>query len=247
LLPDEHFPAARVSSRNHFEVKIMSRLYKSIILVIVAFLGVSACDDTGTRGIDSKEVKEEIRNRTIKYITQPQIIDATFKRGQLIADTLQQALIRQMQKAVAENTLVEAAKYCNLQALPPYARLQEEHTATIKRIRLKGQIEGLSLNEMEKQLLDAYQYNQENKLPLENNVQKSGTEQMLFTSPILVNNTVCLKCHGKVEEQLTTQDYQSLQATYKMEGLVDYSVNQPIAIWSILFEKKALIKSLQAE
>jgi hypothetical protein len=152
-----------------------------------------------------------------------------------------------MQKAVAENTLVEAAKDCNIQALPPYSRLQEKHTATIKRIRLKGQTEGLSLNEMEKQLLDAYQYNQENKLPLENNVQKSGTEQMLFTSPILVNNTVCLKCHGKVGEQLTTQDYQSLQATYKMEGLVDYSLNQPIAIWSMLFQKKALIKSLQSE
>jgi hypothetical protein len=225
----------------------MSRLYKSIILVIVALLGVSACDDTGTRGIDSKEVKEEIRNRTIKYITQPQIIDATFKKGQLIADTLQQALIRQMQKAVAENKLLEAAKYCNLQALPAYTQLQEKHTAIVKRVRLKGQTEGLSLNEMEKQLLDAYQYNQENKLPLENNVQKSGTEQMLFTSPILVNNTVCLKCHGKVGEQLTTQDYQSLQATYKMEGLVDYSLSEPIAIWSMLFEKKALIKSLQAE
>jgi hypothetical protein len=112
---------------------------------------------------------------------------------------------------------------------------------------LKGQKDGLQLNAMEKQLLDAYQYNQENKLPLENNVQKSGTEQMLFTSPILLNNTVCLKCHGKVGSDLTEQDYQNLQATYNMDGLVNYSLNQPMAIWSILFQRKALVKSIQAE
>jgi hypothetical protein len=225
----------------------MSRLYKTTIALFVTILYMSACDDTGNRGIDSQEVKQEIRNREIKYITQPQIIDATSKRGPLIADTLQQALIRQMQQAIAGNTLVEAAKYCNLQQLAPYDKLQKVYTVTIKRVRLRGQPLGQPLNEMEKQVLEAYQYNQENKLPLENNVQKSGAEQLLFTSPILVNNTVCLKCHGKVGNDLTEQDYQSLQAAYKMDGLTNYSLNEPMAIWSILFQRKALIKSIQAE
>lgn len=225
----------------------MTYIYKSFVFATIILLIISACGDTGERGIDSQEVKQEIQNREIKYITQPQIIDAASKRGQLIADTLQQALIRQMQKAVAENSLLEAAKYCNLQQLAAYNQLQEKHTAIIKRVRLKGQKEGIQLNEMEKQLLDAYQYNQENKLPLENNVQKSGTEQVLFTSPILLNNAVCLKCHGKVGTELSEKDYQTLQATYNMDSLINYPLNQPIAIWSILFQRKALIKRIQAE
>jgi hypothetical protein len=229
------------------ELTYMKSWYKRGIFVFVALLFLSACDDTGNRGIDSKEVKEELRNREIKYITQPQIIDASFTRGKQITDTLQQALIRQMQQALAQNTLVEAAKFCNLPALAPYKELEQTHTAAIQRLRLQGKREGLQLNDMEKQLLEAYQYNQENKLPLENNVQKSGTEQMLFTAPILLNNTVCLQCHGKVGEQLSEQDYQALQSAYPMNGLVNGSLNEPIAIWSVLFQKKALVKSLQAE
>jgi hypothetical protein len=226
----------------------MAQVFRFItVLCISILLGTAACDDTGQRGIDSQEVKQEIRNREIKYVTQPQIIDATFKRGQQISDTLQQALIRQMQQAVAGNSLTEVARYCNLQQLQAYEQLRKKHTASIKRVRLQGQKADLQLNEMEKQLLDAYQYNQENKLPLENNVQKSGTEEMLFTAPILLNNAVCLQCHGKIGTDLTQQAYQSLQTTYNMEGLVNHSLNQPIAVWSILFQRKELIKSLQAE
>ena len=95
----------------------MAGIYQNYWFACIALLCLSACDDTGQRGIDSQEVKEEIRNREIKYVTQPQIIEAAFKRGELIVDTLQQVLTTQMQKAVAENSLVEAAKYCQLQQL----------------------------------------------------------------------------------------------------------------------------------
>ncbi|MDO1445746.1 DUF3365 domain-containing protein [Rhodocytophaga aerolata] len=225
----------------------MVHVNKYIVFIVTSIWYIAACDDTSQRGIDSQEVKQEIRNREIKYVTQPQIIDAAFKRGSQITDTLQQALTRQMQKAVAEKSLTEAAAYCKLEQLEAYKQLQEKHTASIKRVRLKAPKADLLLNEMEKQLLDAYQYNQENKLPLENNVQKSGAEEMLFTAPILVSNTVCLKCHGKVGTDLSGEEYQTLQATYRMDSLVNYSLNQPIAIWSILFPRKGLIKSIQAE
>jgi hypothetical protein len=228
-------------------MKQITHVYKSFVGILCVLLGITACDDTSQRGIDSQEVKQEIRNREIKYITQPQVIDAAFKRGGQIADTLQKALIQHMQKAVAAKSLTEAAAYCKLEQLEAYKQMLEKHSASIKRVRLKVPKHDLQLNEMEKQLLDAYQYNQENKLPLENNVQKSGTEEMLFTAPILVNNTVCLKCHGKVGEQITEQDFQQLQSNYVMEGLVNYEINQPIAIWSILFQRKELIKSIQAE
>src|SRR4028119_1596895 len=168
----------------------MIRIYLFGLVCLCCF---NACNESGTsRGIDSKEVAREIRNREIRHVTQAQILDATFKQGQLVGDSVQKALTQKLTLAISEKGIVEAAKFCNLQTLEPVAALESSYKVTIKRIPLKVTGKKQRLEALESQLLSAYQYNAENKLPLEKNVQKSGEQYLLFTAPVTLNNQVCL-------------------------------------------------------
>ena len=180
----------------------------------------------------------------VRHIPQAQIVETATRKGQLIADTIQTSLNTILTKVLQEKGIEEAAKYCNLQMLASVKELEQQYLATIKRIRLKGSKPGRTLNEMEAQLLDAYRYNAENNLPLESNVQKSGPEYLLFTAPITLNKSICPKCHGKVGQDISENDKAILQKTYQMDSLVNYQQNQPIGIYSILFQRKGIIANL---
>jgi hypothetical protein len=103
------------------------------------------------------------------------------------------------------------------------------------------------LDEVESQLLSAYRYNAENKLPLKKNVQKSGSQYLLFTAPINISNQVCLKCHGIVGKDVAEKDFQALRTTYPMDSLVNYTPQQSMAIYSILFQRKGIIANINAD
>lgn len=214
-------------------------LYSCYILI----LG-SCSENNSSRGIDSKEVAQEIKSREIRHIPQARIIEVASQRGQSMADTVQVVLTRTLTRMLQEKGIEEAATYCNLQKLPQVSQLEKEYQANIKRIRLKGGTSGRKLNDLETQLLDAYQYNAEKNLPLENNIQKSGPEYLLFTAPITLNKEICLKCHGKVGQDISSADVANLQKTYRMDSLINYSPNQPIAIYSILFQRKGIVTNL---
>jgi hypothetical protein len=213
--------------------------YSLCLLVLV-----SCGENNSNRGIDSKEVAQEIKNREVRHIPQAQIVETATRKGQLIADTIQESLNIILTQVLQEKGIEEAAKYCDLQRLGFVKGMEQQYLATVKRVRLKGSKPGQTLNEMEAQLLDAYRYNTENNLPLESNVQKSGPEYLLFTAPITLDKSICLKCHGKVGQDVAENDKAILQKTYQMDSLVNYKQNQPIGIYSILFQRKGIIANL---
>jgi hypothetical protein len=220
-------------------------MIKHILLYACCLLVLISCsENNSSRGIDSKEVAQEIKNREVRHIPQAQIVEAATQKGQLIADSVQESLSRTLTQVFQEKGIEEAARYCNLQMLGSVKGLEQQYLATVKRVRLKGSKSGQTLNEMETQLLDAYRYNAENNLPLESNVQKSGPEYLLFTAPITLNKSICLKCHGKVGQDVSENDRSILQKTYQMDSLVNYQQNQPIGIYSILFQRKGIIANL---
>lgn len=220
-------------------------MIRIFFLASICLLFLGSCNESGSsRGIDSKEVAREIKNREVRHIPQAQIVESAMQKGQKIADTVQQALAGKLTSLLQARGIEEAARYCNLQSLELAGQLEKQHLAMIKRIRLKGSKAGDTLTELETQLLDAYRYNAENKLPLDNNVQKSGQEYLLFTAPITLREEVCLKCHGKVGQDISENDFKTLNKTYHMDGLVNYTRQQPIGIYSILFQRKGIIANL---
>ncbi len=151
-----------------------------------------------------------------------------------------------MSAAIDQEGLVNAARFCQLNQLSATDSLEKEYAVEIKRIRFIGQPVSVKLNNKEKELLDAYQYSVQNNQPVDPNVQQNDT-YMLYTAPISLSNQMCLKCHGSVGKELSQKDWEALSAKYSLDSLVNLKPNQTIAIWSLLFDKKELVKRIGEE
>lgn len=218
---------------------------KSIGWITLSLLSFYSCGDVENRGIDSRAVKEEIRSREIKHITPSQIVSAAHRAGQVITDTLQEELTKKLVQAIEREGVVEAAQYCDISKLPATAAYTKAYGAEIKRVRLKNEPREDDLSAIEKQLLEAYQYNLNHKLPIQDNIQQVGNKHWLYTAPITLNHQVCLNCHGTVGQELKPEVYQKLKSSYAIDSLINFSANQPIAIWDVLLLQKEIILKME--
>jgi membrane-associated HD superfamily phosphohydrolase len=116
--------------------------------------------------------------------------------------------------------------------------LAKRYVAQIRLLSV-GQLAGTTLDATQRQILEAYQYNAQNNIPQTDNVQKlNGGEQMLFTSPVIWNEQLA---------KLSPSQKTDLAKRYALDSLSYRKVGDWIGIWSIVFDKKELIRRTDAK
>ena len=94
------------------------------------------------------------------------------------------------------------------------------------------------------ELLDAYHYNAENKLALEPNVQILPEGDLLYTKPIVLNDQMCLRCHGTPLQDIGAADWAMLQAAYPQDKATGYKTGDLRGMWVVKLPKESLVKSI---
>ncbi len=220
----------------------MKAFFSSVLLSCVL---LSACD-TGTK-LDSQKIAEEVRNRKIVHLSQAQITENAFQEGKALSGWLDKRLLLQLQTTPDKKNSIKWAAHCDPKMLSADS-LQKAYAVTIERIGLRADPKKIKLSDKAMQIWDAYRYNAENKLPMEPNVQRDGEAFLLYSSPILLADATCLKCHGVVGKDLSTTDFQLLAAKYPaIDSLVNNTLGQPIGVWNLLFDKAKQIQRAKAK
>jgi hypothetical protein len=140
--------------------------------------------------------------------------------------------------------VVGALEYCNVNAFPLIDSLSTYFSAKIKRVSNRSRNEKDNPNDMEKQLLDAYQYNLENSLELSPGVQKIDDNNYLYTKPIILNSGLCLQCHGQVGTDLDESFAEQIRELYPDDNALGHKINDLRGMWSITLDKKALVLTI---
>lgn len=214
-------------------------------VLVAAGLLFAACD-TGQK-IDSRKVAEEMRSRKLKRVTAARLIENTLAEGKQITRQLDSTLLECLQTALAQRGIVRAAAVCNPEALSA-GLLEKTYAVRIRRLALHAGGGQPALTEKQRQIWEAYRYNAQQNLPMEANVQRDGPDHLLCTTPVLLANTTCLKCHGKVGKDLTDKDFRLLRAAYPaMDSLSNHAAGQPIGIWNLLFDKAPLVLRMEGK
>lgn len=221
---------------------MVSLLPKGKVLFSLLILLV-ACGESQQR-VSDPDLAEELRNRELRHITPGQITQATMTAGQQVTKTIQTALIQKLTDAIPEEGLVEAAKYCQPALLPAADSLSKVRNMAIHRYRLTGPLSKGTLTDKEYQVLDAYRYSAENNLPMDPNVQ-GEKDRIFYNAPVIISDQVCLKCHGKIGQDLTKEDYLALSARYRLDSLVNYSNGQALATWLLQFSRKGIVQTIE--
>lgn len=179
----------------------------------------------------------------VKRITEVEIIEEAMLWGDSITTEAQNNLLFNLQKAISENEFEGAIAFCQENALPLLKKLDSTYSVQVRRVSSKPRNAGNSPDKEEFPLLDAYEYNAENQIKSDPNIQKiQNGEVLLYTKPIQIGNGMCLNCHGEPGKDINPQTLKKLTELYPQDLAKGYKIGDLRGMWSVRIPKKEVVK-----
>ena len=165
------------------------------------------------------------------------------EEGERISNQAQMALGGQLKQAIAAGGPSHAVQFCNFSAANILDTLSTgyEHVK-VKRTTEKLRNQANVPSGVERQLLQAYQQKLQDKETLTPEVTPLGDATILYTKPIIINNALCLNCHGSIESEISKETYDVISSYYPQDQAVNYQMGDLRGMWSIEFDRDQLLK-----
>ena len=194
----------------------------------------------------SKEVFEEAnRHLEVKRISEAQIIEEAMIWGDSISQEAQKELIAKLQASIAEVGIPGAIEFCSTNALSILNEFSQSHQVKLRRVSNKYRNPSDQPDDSELPILEAYEYNAENGLESEPNIQKlNGGEVLLYTKPIVTGSGLCLSCHGEQGKEINDETANKLSTIYSNDLAQGYKLGDLRGMWSIRIPKSEVAKRL---
>lgn len=145
------------------------------------------------------------------------------------------ALGKNLIKALKENGPVGALAFCNANALALTDSISLMKNAIINRVSDKPRNPKNAANEEEsgyiyyfKKLVEA------GKEPKPIVKTENGAVNVYYP---ITTNAMCLQCHGKPNQQITSETLEIVKNLYPLDKAVGYDVNEVRGIWAINFDE----------
>ena len=164
----------------------------------------------------TSELKQEMADKKIKRITNADLVETVDTFGERITAVIQKELTTQLQKTT---DLAARTKLCQLQNLPRTKAIADRYAIDI-RLLSGADVPNKSLGAKEREVLDAYLYNAEKKLPQISNIQKISDTLYVYNAAVPTDNVICQACFG-------TQ-------------------KTPLAVWRLAFSKREIVRRMKA-
>jgi hypothetical protein len=136
------------------------------------------------------ELKREMAETKIKHITTADQMTTVDVYGTKIAAAVQRELTARL---TASKTPADRATGCALQALPRTAAIAQKYAVDISLLGA-ADVKNPRLAPKEREVLDAYLYNAEKKLPQTPNVQRIGDTLLVYNTAVPAENVICQTC-----------------------------------------------------
>lgn len=157
------------------------------------------------------------------------------EEGQKIAKESGKALVEKLSNAIATKGVTEAIEFCSENAYELTDSLSKAYNVKISRVSHKNRNPKNQANVQELALIKDYQKKQTEGRKLEPSILNVG-DHKVFYSPIIINNSICLNCHGKIGEDITDENYITLQILYPDDKATGFEMNDIRGLWKIVFK-----------
>jgi len=166
-----------------------------------------------------------------------EIRSAAVHRGKAIAMETFSLLSSNLQMAIQQGGVSNALPFCSLAASPLTAGMASKHGVTLRRVTHKARNPADRANAVElvvlNQFTDALAAAPMNPPPpLVTNL-SDGTAT--FFAPILLNNELCLKCHGEPEKDISPENLAVIQRLYPQDQATGFKLGELRGAWRIDF------------
>lgn len=135
-----------------------------------------------------------------------------------------------------EDGPIHALEFCNVQAMPITDSMSKKYNADIKRVSDKNRNSANAASEKEIEYIRQFSQMVSNEDQVEPIIETTE-DKVKFYYPI-TTNSMCLKCHGKVGEDIATETYNKIIELYPEDKAIGYQENEVRGIWRIYFDKE---------
>ena len=194
----------------------------------------------------SKEVFDEVnKNMEVKRLTEAEILQKAMIWGDSISTQAQGQLVSALTKAIADGGPEGAIEFCNVKALPILAEVGEANGIEIRRASNRFRNPSDQPTEQEKPILEAYEYNAENNISSDPNIQKiEGGETYLYTKAIVIPGEFCLSCHGDPSSEISPKTLEKINALYPEDKATGHRIGDLRGMWSLKIPKSEVVKRM---
>ncbi len=216
---------------------------KHIIYLLFPTLLLIAC---GPQERVSKNVFDEVnRSMEAKKLSEAQITQEAMIWGDSISTEAEQQLMASLHVAVQEKGHAAALAFCNVNAAPILKKVSDTYGVSIRRTSTRARNQDNLPTEEELPLLEAYQYNMENGIENEPNIQRiEGGEVLLYTKAIVISSEFCLACHGQPEKDIEVAVLDEIDSLYHGDLARGFEVGDLRGMWSLKLPKKSVVNRL---
>jgi hypothetical protein len=181
----------------------------------------------------------------VKKLNEAEIIEAAMIWGDSISQEAQNQLISNLQNAISEKGVAGAIEFCNVNALPILQEVAKKYDVKIKRVSNQYRNPKDQPDEMEKRILETYEYDMENKIEPSPNIQKiENGEVYLYSKSIIIPGGLCLNCHGEPGKDINDETLKKLNELYPQDQAKGHQIGDLRGMWSIKIPKKEVVKRM---
>lgn len=161
---------------------------------------------------------------------------STKEIGLEMAGTTQKVLGKNLMGKIQKEGPVAALEFCNEKAYPLTDSMSTVHGAKIKRVSDLPRNPQNAANSEEIEYITYFKEKIDKNESYEPILLDKGNSTT-FYYPI-VTNSMCLKCHGKMNTEIDAKVASMLEKRYPRDKAIGYSINEVRGIWSIVLENE---------
>jgi hypothetical protein len=174
-----------------------------------------------------------VRKKTLAPEEQARLIS----QGNLITLQSTKALSAEVISAINEGGVQYATEYCHLKASPLIESLSVKYNAKISRVSDRFRNPLNKPNELDLTVIDAYREQLASGAELNPHLEVTANE-VIFYSPILISNPLCLSCHGEPGVSAQQENIDFILSKYPEDLATNYKLGDLRGVWKIVFNQK---------
>ncbi len=162
------------------------------------------------------------------------------ERGKAIAAQAFGVLSSNLTTALSQGGVSNAVQFCSVEALPLTTSVADTNQVTLRRVSHKVRNPKNKADTAELAVLEAFRVGLvEGKTPAPL-VRTNASGGATFFAPIVLNNPLCLNCHGQPGIDIKPEHLAILQRLYPKDEATGFKLGDLRGLWRIDFKPEAL-------
>ena len=176
---------------------------------------------------DSKRIGIEAENWEVKRIMPKDLMHATRWAGDSLTATADSLLRRTLARELAAGGVARAMGFCKPETYGAVDSLAGVLKATAHRVSERPR------NPAHQSPLLA----EEMRPDTVRTIKRLSQEVFFYQRPIVLNNQLCLRCHGEVGKDISVADYTLIKQKYPQDQATGYRLGQAMGAWQLSLQR----------